>query len=58
MSARFAGEHSPVYGVGGPLETTIVSPSPWTHCGLCRLAATTGGVGVLPEEHRILEDDL
>ena len=44
-------------GFGGSLKTTIVSPSPWNHCGLCRLAATAGGVWVLPEEHRILEDD-
>ena len=72
MSARIAGEHSPIHrdcgGVGGHRKTTSVSqctgvgglpktPSPWTHCGLCRLAATGGGVWVLLEEHRILEDD-
>ena len=42
------------YG-GGPHRTT--APSPWDHCGLCRFPATAGGVRVLPEEHRILEDD-
>ena len=42
----FGCEHSPIIGVGGPLNTAIVSPGPWSHCGLC-----------LPEEHRILEDD-
>ena len=50
-----------MYGVGGRLKTTFVSPCPSNHCGLCRsvprLLEVSASCSVLLEEHRNLEDD-